>query len=56
MDFELNDTQRIYRTTTYSDTHTQVIVRLSRAMKVFTTEAANQVTSTALQVLGGLEY
>ncbi len=46
----------MYRTAAYSDTHDQMDVRLSRAVKVFATETANQVTSTALQVLGGLGY
>lgn len=46
----------MYRTAAYSDTHAQMDVRLSRAVKVFASETANRVTSEALQVLGGLGY
>lgn len=46
----------MYRTAAYSDTHEQMDVKLSRAVKVFATETANRVTSDALQVLGGIGY
>jgi acyl-CoA dehydrogenase len=46
----------MYRTAAYSDTHDQMDVRLSRAVKVFASETANRVVSDALQVLGGLGY
>ncbi|MDO8835993.1 MAG: acyl-CoA dehydrogenase family protein [Vicinamibacterales bacterium] len=46
----------MYRTAAYSDTHDQMDVRLSRAVKVFASETANRVTSDALQVLGGMGY
>jgi len=46
----------MYRTAAYSDTHDQMDVRLSRAVKVFASETANRVTSDALQVLGGVGY
>ena len=46
----------MYRTAAYSDTHAQMDVRLSRAVKVFASETANRVTSDALQVLGGMGY
>jgi alkylation response protein AidB-like acyl-CoA dehydrogenase len=46
----------MYRTAAHSDTHPQMDVRLSRAVKVFASETANRVTSDALQVLGGMGY
>jgi len=46
----------MHRTAAYSDTHAQMDVRLSRAVKVFASETANRVTSDALQVLGGMGY
>jgi len=46
----------MYRTAAYSDTHEQMDVKLSRAVKVFASETANRVVSDALQVLGGLGY
>jgi alkylation response protein AidB-like acyl-CoA dehydrogenase len=46
----------MYRTAAYSDTHEQMDVKLSRAVKTFASEISNQVTSTALQVLGGMGY
>ncbi|MCX6550664.1 MAG: acyl-CoA dehydrogenase family protein [Acidobacteria bacterium] len=46
----------MYRTAAYSDTHDQMDVRLSRAVKVFASETANRVTNDALQVLGGMGY
>jgi alkylation response protein AidB-like acyl-CoA dehydrogenase len=46
----------MYRTAAYSDSHDQMDVRLSRAVKVFASETANRVTSDALQVLGGMGY
>ncbi|MEI6666683.1 MAG: acyl-CoA dehydrogenase family protein [Acidobacteriota bacterium] len=46
----------MYRVAAYSDTHDQMDVKLSRAVKVFASETANRVTSDALQVLGGVGY
>jgi alkylation response protein AidB-like acyl-CoA dehydrogenase len=46
----------MYRTAAYSDSHEQMDVRLSRAVKVFASEAANRVVNDAVQVLGGLGY
>ena len=45
-----------WRTANFSDTHDEMDVKLSRAVKVFASETANRVTDTALQVLGGMGY
>jgi alkylation response protein AidB-like acyl-CoA dehydrogenase len=45
-----------WRVANYSDTHDEMDVKLSRAVKVFASETANMVTDTALQVLGGVGY
>ncbi len=45
-----------YRVAGYSDSHAQMDLKLGRTVKVFATETANQVTSDALQVLGGMGY
>lgn len=44
------------RVAAYSDTHEQMDVKLSRAVKVFASETAVAVVNDAVQVLGGLGY
>ncbi len=46
----------MYRVAAYSDTHEQMDVKLSRAVKVFASETAVAVVNDAVQVLGGLGY
>lgn len=46
----------MYRVAAYSDTHEQMDVKLSRAVKVFASETAVAIVNDAVQVLGGLGY